>query len=185
MEDQKIVKLLWERAEAALEALARKFGRRLHTLAMNILSNPRDAEETVNNTYLAVWNTVPPKQPEPLTGYVLKTGRNLSLDKLKYNAAEKRNSRYDVSLEELEGCIPGGCLEETVEARELGQVIDRFVSTLSADNRALFLRRYWFGDEVSAIARDLNLRPNTATVRLGRMRMELRDYLIKEGYGYE
>lgn len=185
MEDKKIVKLLWERAEAALDALAHKFGKRLHSLAMNILGNHRDAEETVNDTYLAVWNAIPPKKPDPLAGFVLKTGRNISLDKLKYNTAEKRSSRYDVSLDELAGCIPGSCLEETVEARELGRAIDGFVSTLNADNRALFLRRYWFGDEVRDIARDLNLQPNTATVRLGRMRMQLREYLIKEGYGYE
>lgn len=185
MEDKKILRLLWERAESALEALAKKFGNRLMSMAMNLLGNRQDAEETVNDTYLAVWNAVPPKQPDPLSGFVLKTGRNISLDRLKYNTAEKRSSRYDVSLDELAGCIPGPCFEDKVEARELGRAIDAFLGTLNADSRALFLRRYWFGDEVKDIARDLNLRPNTATVRLGRIRMQLREYLIKEGYGYE
>lgn len=185
MDDRKILKLLWERAEAALEALAKKFGGRLMALAMNILEDRRDAEEAVSDTYLAVWNCVPPKKPDPLAGFVLKTGRNISLDRLKYNAAEKRRSRYDLSLDELENCIPGPCLEDAVEARELGAAIDSFVGTLSPDNRALFLRRYWFGDEVRDIARDLNLRPNTAAVRLERIRNSLKDHLIKEGYDHE
>ena len=69
-----------------------------------------------------------------------------------------------------------------MEARELGLAINRFLRTVSADNRTLFLRRYWFGDSVQAIAKDLGLRENAASVRLGRIRMQLREHLIKEGY---
>jgi len=185
MEDQKILKLLWQRAESAIDALAKKFGKRLMSIAMNILGVHQDAEEAVNDTYLAVWNTIPPKKPEPLAGYVYKTGRNISLDKLKYNTAQKRDGRYDASIEELASCIPGPALEDTVEARELGLAINRFLTTLNADNRALFLRRYWFGDSVKDIAKDFHLRQNTASVRLGRLRMQLRAFLVKEGYGYE
>lgn len=182
MEDKKIIRLLWQRAETAIEALAKRFGRRLLATARNILGSFQDAEESVNDTYLAVWNTIPPKKPDPLAGYVYKTGRNISLDRLKYNRAEKRDGRYDVSIDELANCIPAAALEETVDALELGRAINRFLGTLNADNRALFLRRYWFGDEVKEIAGDLNLRPNAASVRLGRLRMQLREYLIREGY---
>lgn len=182
MEDQRIIRLLRVRAEIAIEALARKFGKRLMAIAMNILGIYQDAEESVNDTYLAVWNTVPPNEPDPLAGYVYATGRNVSLNRLKYLTAEKRDGRYDVSIDELANCIPAPALEETVEARELGAAINRFLGTISRDNRALFLRRYWFGDDVKAIAKDLNLRPNAASVRLGRIRMQLREFLIKEGY---
>lgn len=185
MEDQKIVKLLWQRAESAIEALAQKFGKRLMSIAMNILGVRQDAEESVNDTYLAVWNTVPPKKPDPLAGYVYATGRNISLDRLKYNTAEKRDNRYDLSIDELANCIPAPALEETVEAKELGLAINRFLGTLRADDRALFLRRYWFGDPVRQIARDLGMRENTASVRLGRLRMQLRRHLVEEGYGHE
>ena len=185
MDDQTITKLLWQRAEHAIEALAQRFGNRLMAIAMNILGVRQDAEETVNDTYLAVWNTVPPKKPDPLAGYVYATGRNLSLDRLKYITAQKRDSRYDASIDELANCIPAPALEETVEARELGLAINRFLGTVSADNRALFLRRYWFGDPVQAIAKDLGLRENAASVRLGRLRMQLREYLMKEGYVHE
>ena len=182
MEDQKILKLLWQRAENAIDALAQKFGKRLFSIAMNILGVYQDTEEAVNDTYLAVWNTVPPKKPEPLAGYVYATGRNISLDRLKYNAAEKRNSRYDLSIDELADCIPAPALEETVDARELGLAINRFLGTISAENRVLFLRRYWFGDSVQEISKDLGLRENAASVRLGRIRMQLREHLMKEGY---
>lgn len=182
MDDQKIIKLLWERTERAIEVLVKRFGKRLMLTAMNILGVYQDAEEAVNDTYLAVWNSIPPKKPDPLAGFVYKTGRNISLDRLKYNMAEKRWGRYDASIDELENCIPSAALEENVDARELGRAINSFLGTLSRDNRALFLRRYWFGDEVKEIAKDLNLRPNAASVRLGRMRMQLREYLIKEGY---
>ena len=88
------------------------------SIALNILGIPQDAEEAVNDTYLAVWNTVPPKSPDPLAGYVYKTVRNISLDKLKYNSAEKRNGRYDLSIDELAECIPSAALDEQVEALE-------------------------------------------------------------------
>lgn len=185
MEDRKIIELLFARAESALEALSAKFGRRLMAIAMNILGIHQDAEEAVNDTYLAVWNAVPPKRPDPLSGYVYSTGRNISLDKLKYNTAQKRDGRYDESIEELANYIPARALDETVDARELGREINKFLGTLSAENRALFLRRYWFGDGVRDIAHSLGLRPNTAASRLARMRAQLKTFLVKEGYADE
>lgn len=185
MDDKNILRLLLERAENGIDALARRYGKRLMSIAKNILGVYQDAEEAVNDTYLAVWNTVPPKEPDPLSGYVYRTGRNISLDKLKYNTAAKRDGRYDVPIDELTDCIPAPALEDSVEVYELGNAINRFLKTQSRDNRVLFLRRYWFGDSVKDIARDLNLRQNAASVRLGRMRLQLQDFLVKEGFGNE
>ena len=182
MEDSKIIQLLWDRAENALEAVARRFGARLYQTAMNILGSFQDAEESVNDTYLAVWNTIPPKKPNPLAGFVYKIGRNNALNRMRSNLAQKRNNTYDLSLEELEGCIPGPALEAQLDARELGRLIDRFLDTLSPENRHIFLRRYWFGDGVNQIAKSFSLSQNTVSVRLRRMREGLRTYLIKEGY---
>ena len=182
MDDRKILFLLWNRVEGAIEAMARKYGRRLYQTARNILDIHEDAEESVNDTYLAVWNAVPPVRPDPLEGYVYRTGRNIALDRLKFLTAEKRCSRYDASLDELEACIPTCWLEETVDAIWLGRAINRYLGTLNSTNRSIFLRRYWYGDDVKTIARDLELRANTVTVRLSRMRSALRDYLEKEGY---
>ena len=185
MEDKRIIQLLWDRAEQAIDALAKKYGPRLLTTARNILGNIQDAEESVNDTYWAVWNCIPPKHPDPLAGFVLKTGRNLALKRYRTNTAQKRRGNYDLSLEELAGCIPGPALEETVEARELGRAIDAFLASQSRDNRVIFLRRYWFGDSVTDIARTLGLSPNAVSVRLSRTRSALREHLNKEGYHYE
>ena len=182
MEGQKIIKLLFGRSEAALTALAKRFGQRLHQTAMSILGSFRDAEETVNDTYLAVWNTIPPAKPDPLAPFVYKIGRNTALNRLRSNLAQKRNGTYDLPLDELAGAIPGSALEEQVEARELGRAIDAYLDTLSYENRNIFLRRYWFGDSVKAIAKAFSLTQNTVSVRLSRMRSGLRTYLIKEGY---
>ena len=185
MEDKRIIQLLWDRTELALEILAQKFGRRLLTTARNILGNLQDAEESVSDTYWAVWNSIPPKNPDPLAGFVFKTGRNLALKRYRANSAQKRRGDYDLSLDELAGCIPAPALEETVEARDLGRAIDAFLDTLPRNSRVIFLRRYWFGDSVKNIARQLGISANTVSVRLSRTRSALREHLIKEGYYHE
>lgn len=93
-----------------------------------------------------------------------------------------RGSAYDLSLDELAGCIPDESVWETLDARELGRSIDRFLGTVSKENRSLFLRRYWFGDSVKQIAKDSGIREGTVSVRLSRIRSALKDYLYKEGY---
>jgi RNA polymerase sigma-70 factor (ECF subfamily) len=150
-------------------------------MAKNILSSHQDAEECVNDTYLAIWNVIPPKRPEPLAPFVYRTGRNIALNRLRANTALKR-SAYEVSLDELSGCIAGPDLWETVDARELGRQINAFLATISRENRVIFLRRYWFGDSVKDIAADLQLSENTVSVRLSRLRDKLRSYLSQEGF---
>ena len=182
MDDALIVQLLWQRLERGITEMTKKFGKRLYRTAMNVLGRHEDAEESVSDTYLAIWNAVPPKQPDPLSGFVYQTGRHIALDRLRHLTAEKRDGRYDVSIDELAECIPSGALEEQVEARELGWAINAFLGRLNPDNRAIFLRRYWYGDSVREIARDLEMRSNSVTVRLKRLRMQLREFLLKEGY---
>lgn len=182
MDDKKILALLWQRAEQALIALAQRFGAGLHRLAMNILSNQSDAEEAVNDTYLALWNAIPPEKPDPLTAYVYRVGKNIALKKHRDLTAQKRDSRYDVSLDELSGCLAGCSLEEEWQARELGRAIDRFLGLQTQQNRIIFLRRYWFGDSVKEIASLYALSPGAVSVRLSRLRDDLKEYLTKEGF---
>ncbi len=185
LEDKKIVQLLFERAENAISELNIRFGRQLYRIACNILENTQDAEECTNDTYLALWNAIPPVSPEPLAPYVYRTGRNIALKRLHRETAQKRNSRYDVSLEELSDCLPGENVEQTMDAKELGRAIDRFLDLKSRENSYIFLRRYWFGDDVKEIAKELQMQENAVFVRLNRMRSSLKEYLKKEGYLYE
>lgn len=181
MDSTNILNQLWNRAEGAIEALSLAYGQRLYLTALNILGSPQDAEECVADTYLAVWNAIPPKRPDPLSAFVYKVGRNTALNRLRINQAQKRDSSYDVSLDELAGCLPGPGMEDQLDARELGRAIDKFLSTLNADNRVIFLRRYWFGDSVKDIATFSKLSENVVSVRLNRIRSKLKEYLIKEG----
>ncbi len=185
MEDKKIVKLLFARAENAINELCKRYGKQLHHIAYNILENHLDAEECTNDTYLALWNAIPPVSPDPLAPYVYRTGRNTALKRLHRDTAKKRDSRYDVSLEELNDCLPGGDVEQIIDARELGRAMDKFLKSKSRESRYIFIRRYWFGDSVGEIARTLKMQENAVSVRLNRMRTSLKDYLKKEGYHYE
>lgn len=181
MEDQKIVELYWERSETAISETQKKYGRYCHYIAYQILYSDQDAEECVNDTYLAVWNSIPPNRPEPLQPYVCRIGRNIALNRLRSAAAQKR-SGYVISLEELSGCIPAPCRDD---GKALGRAMDAWLDTLNIESRVIFLRRYWFGDSVKDIAAAFKMKENAVSVRLSRLRDSLKAYLIKEGYYYE
>ena len=182
MEDRQIVRLFLQRAEGAIAAVAGKYGARLTALATNILRDHRDADEAVSDTYLALWNTIPPQEPDPLSAYSYRICRNTALNKYRANTARMRDGSYDLSLEELAECIPDTPLEETLTARELGRAIDTFLTKQSRDSRVIFLRRYWFGDSVKEIAKTLGMKEGAVSARLSRTRSALSLYLIKEGY---
>ena len=181
MDDRHLVALLLRRAESALTQIEETYGRRLYAIAMNILADPRDAEEAVNDTYLALWNTVPPAQPDPLSAYACRILKNIAMTRLRRERARCRDSRYLVSLDELAECVGRETLEDTVRIKALGQAINAFLGTVSRENRVIFLRRHWFGDSIPEIARNFGYTENTVSVRLSRTRSKLKAYLIKEG----
>lgn len=176
-----ITKLLWQRSEKALTELAKQFGRRLYQTALNIIGIREDAEESVSDTYMAVWSVIPPKKPEPLAPFVYRVGRNIALNRARANAAQKRCG-YDLPLDELAECIAGPDLWETLDARALGRAMDAFLDTQTRDTRVIFLRRYWFGDSVKDIARAMGMGENAVSVRLHRTREQLKAYLTEEGF---
>lgn len=106
MEDSKIIELFFERSEQAIAELSYKYGGVCRKIAFNILNNLQDVEECVNDTYLEAWNSIPPQNPNPLVTYICKITRNIALKKYRYNTAKRRNGFYDISLSELEECIP-------------------------------------------------------------------------------
>lgn len=183
MEDSKIIDLFFERSEQAIMELSTKYGAYCHKVAINILNNTLDAEECVNDAYLGAWNTIPPQRPNPLLTYICRIVRNLSITKYHANTAVKRNSFYDVALDELEGCLADfTTVEDEVAAKELSYVLDNFLGTLNQDDRVMFVRRYWYADSISEIAERFHISSNNASVRLSRIREKLKTYLKKEGY---
>ena len=183
LEDSKIISLFFERSEQAIEELDRKHGLAVNKTAANILNDRLDVEECVNDTYLRVWNDIPPHVPNPLAGYVCRIARNLAVNRYHANNAEKRKSNYDLVLDEMEECIPSNVSVETdYEAKELTAAINRFLAALGKEDRFLFVRRYWYADSVSDLAAMTNGNANRISVRLFRLREKLRNSLMKEGF---
>ena len=182
MEDSKIIDLLFERSEQAIEALDRQFGPLVKKTASNILRNGQDVEECANDTWLAVWNSVPPRRPEPLGSYVCRIARNLAVSRLRTKTAAKRDGGFELVLDELAECVPSGTnLERELEARELLAAVNRFLSALEYDDRFVFVRRYWYADSVRDIAAAMRVKENQVSLRLFRIREKLRKKLQKEG----
>lgn len=183
MDDCEIVNMYLARLERAIEETDRKYGSAGRSIAMNILGNREDAEECVNDAYMVAWNTIPPQKPDPFRTYLFRIVRNRALAKYHFNTAKKRNSHYDMALEELEGCISTPfSVEEALEAKELSTILDRFLAIQDQKTRVIFVRRYWFGDPVALIAAKLSMKPNAVSVHLNRTRAKLRAFLRKEGY---
>lgn len=182
LDDRKIIELFFERSEQAIIELSNKYGSVCTKVAYNILNNRQDAEECVNDAYLGTWNTIPPQNPNPLLSYVSRIVRNLAIKKYHANTAEKRNSIYDVALDELDNCIPSATsVEDEMDAIEVAKRIDMFLETLDKDNRILFVRRYWHADSIDDLARLFATSSHNVSVRLFRTREKLKKYLIQKG----
>lgn len=183
LEDSKIIELFFARAEQAIGELSAKYGAVCKRIARNILKNDLDAEECVNDTYLAAWNTIPPQKPDPLKAYIFRIVRNISIAKYHANTSLKRNSFYDAALEELEDCLAASItVEQEAAANELSKQIDCFLATLDEESQMLFVRRYWYSDGIPDLAAMFHISNNNVSVRLSRIRSKLRIYLQKEGY---
>ena len=182
MTDEDIIDLFFERSEQAIWALNEKHGSAVNRVALNILGDPEDAEECVNDTWLGAWNSIPPQRPSPLRTYVCRIAHNLAVTRWYANTARKRDGRYDLALDELAECVPNReGVEDVAAARELARIIDRFLDTLSYEDRFLFMRRYWYADPLPEAARMAGMRYSTAAVRLHRVREKLKKQLMKEG----
>lgn len=182
MDDSKIIELFFERSEQAIIELSNKYGAICSKVADNILNNRLDSEECVNDAYLGVWNTIPPQRPNPLLSYVCRIVRNLALKKYHENTAQKRNSNYDVALDEIADCIPASfSVEDEIMAKEAAGVIDDFLETLDQQSRIMFIRRYWHADSIEEIAILFHKNKHYISVRLSRIRKALRQHLRKKG----
>ena len=184
MEDREIVQLYWDRDEAAIKESSLKYGAYCRSISRNILGSWEDAEEVVNDTWLKAWNAIPPKKPSILSVFLGRITRNLSFDIYRREHREKRGGhQIDLVLDELAECLSATeTPESTFDAQELARAINAFLQTLESDDRALFMRRYFFGDSVSDAAKQLSLSRTVASVRLYRLRQRMRDRLLKGGF---
>lgn len=183
LEDGQIIELYWNRAEAAISATAAKYSRFLHAISLRIVRNPEDADECVNDTYLRTWNSIPPTRPQVLKAYLGTIVRNLSLDC--YNrrfAARRQAGEFTLLLSELEECIPASkTLEEAYEDQEIADSISHFLQKLSAEKQKIFIRRYYYCEDIKEIAARYGYSESKVKSALFDTRKKLKKYLEKEG----
>jgi len=181
--DNEIIALYVERSESAIDETAKQYNTYCTTIAMNILQNREDADECVNDTYMKLWNTIPPERPKPFSTYIGRIVRNLSLKKAKMQNAQKRGGgAVDVLLSEVELCVPSAHnVENEVMASDLTQEIERFMAIIKEEDAAYFLCRYWRFESVSTIAKKHSVGVSKVKVSLHRTRKKLKTYLEERG----
>lgn len=184
MEDHAIIELYFARADNAIAETAEKYGHYCHTIAYNITEDPQDSEECVNDTYLRAWNAMPPTRPNSLSAFLGRIVRNLSLDCVRRKLAEKRAAeKMEMIREELWDCLPAE--SDTAKVADdlvLAEIINRFLTSLPAQTRSIFLRRYWYFSSVKEIAADYHMSESKIKMMMMRAREALRAELEKEGF---
>ncbi|MCH5198770.1 MAG: sigma-70 family RNA polymerase sigma factor [Oscillospiraceae bacterium] len=182
MDDITIMGMILAREETVINEIQIKYGEYMKAIALNILGDPLDAEECLNDALLALWNKVPDAKPESLKAYAAKTIRNTAINKLKAkNALKRAGTDADKVFEELENILPAmTSAEDEYIQNETGRLINRFLAELPVRDRNIFLRRYFFAESISLIADDLRLREGNVRLILSRTRIKLKKYLAKE-----
>ncbi len=184
MQDEKIVELYFQRDESAIAYTQEKYDGYLYKIAYNILTSAEDSKESVNDTYLAAWNSIPPHRPGILSTYLGKLTRRISIDIFrKRNRIKRQGSEYALSLTELSECISDkNTPESEYEIKMLGEAINAYLSTISAESRNIFIGRYYFLDSVKDVARYCGISESKVKTSLHRTRKGLGEYLKKEGF---
>lgn len=198
MDDNRIIELLFERAETALDEVFHKYSGLYKGIIREVLSDERDVDECSNDVLLAVWNSVPPNKPKSLPAYICKIARRIGIDRLRYNTRQKRNTGYTVILSELEDCLP----EEAMSDHSLNNVnigingknchngerneiiravLSDFVRKLDPETQVLFIRRYVYLETVKGLAERFGMDENYVSVKLYRVRKKLKKVFEKEG----
>lgn len=181
MEDTKIIELYWMRNEDAIAETEAAYGRRLRRLANRILGNSEDAEESVSDTYMKTWETIPPKRPTYFYAFIASICRHLSFHKVDWNQAAKRNAEVVTLTQEMELCIPDTSRDRELEAKEIGKALNAFLEDLPQQTRMIFLRRYWHVDTIAEIAQRYGITESKVKMQLSRTRAKLCTYLEQEG----
>ena len=184
MNDSQIVSMYWERNEKAVEETQKKYGSFCYSVAYSILCNEEDAKESVNDTYLDAWNSIPPHKPSVLSAFLGKITRRISIDKWRNkNAARRGGGQITDTLDELAECIPdSNGVEKQLEEKALNETINSFIKSLPEKEQKIFICRYWYLDSIKSISEQFGFSQSKVTSMLFRTREKLRKILMEEGF---
>ena len=181
MDDLRIIELYFARDEQAIKETDVKYGKLCHSIAYNILNNNEDSEECVNDTYIGVWNAIPPTRPNSFMAFLCKITRNVSLKRIEAMARQKRSQATMVSLDDLAEILPDESIRENISNDNLTELISDFLRKEKADVRNVFIRKYYFFDSIGDIAKQYGFTQSKVKNMLYHTRNKLKEYLIKEG----
>ena len=181
MDDLRIIELYFERNELAIKETDAKYGKLCHGIAYNVLQNHEDSEECVNDTYIGVWNAIPPTRPNNFMSFVCKIARNLSLKRLEFINRKKRRAEVLLSLDELAAVLPDERYAPGVSDEDVGKLIGKFLRTQKEEVRNVFIRKYFFFDSIADIAERFGFSESKVKNMLFHTRNKLKDHLINEG----
>ena len=179
MQDSEIIEHLWRRLENAILEVKEKYHKLCMKVSNSITMNIMDAEECVSDSYLKLWNAIPPNRPDCLKAFLLRIVKNTAIDRLRKNKSRMRGCELMTVYEELSHCIADGSHIGMPE--ELQEILNAFLEKLNADSRRVFMKRYWYTLSISEIAEEEGLKESTIKMRLLRMRDKLKSELEKEG----
>ena len=183
MEDQEIIRQFNSRDEEAIRSCEQEYGRYLRKIAVNILSDRRDAEEVLSDSLLQAWNRIPPENPENLLSYLTVITRTNAIDLFRRNHAEKRRALAEAQpISEIEEIVSGSLPEEIVDGKLLSERISRFLKGEKRDARICFVLRYFYMDSITDIRKSTGFSAARIKTLLFRTRKKLREVLEKEGY---
>lgn len=186
MNDSQIIQLYFRRSERAIAETAAQYGSYCHAIAYNILKSHQDSEECVSDTYLTVWNRIPPEKPQCFSAYLGKITRNLSIDRWrKSHAAKRGRGQLSLAVEEMDHTLASPeDPEQTLLQSELADLINTFLSQLPDTERRVFVCRYFYLDAISDICRQFGFGQSKVKSMLLRTRKKLKTYLSEQG-GYD
>lgn len=183
MTEKDIIAQFLSRDEKAVENTKKYYGGIVRRCIAKVLAEKNDIEECENDTYLRVWNLIPPDKPENFAAYIRKVARYMALSLLK-KKDKGNNISIEESYEELGESIISKTAgpEEQLEAAELARAISAFLAGKSKEKRVMFVKRYWYYESVKNIASEMEISETNVTTVLARLRNELKEELIRQGY---
>lgn len=182
MDDKKIIELFWRRNEDAIKETKKKYGNYCFTIANNILSCNEDSEECVMDTYIRLWNTIPPERPNCFSTFIGRITRNIAIDSYFKKKANKRFSNVQMAFDEISECLPDPDSDfSPADEIALKDAVNGFLESLNPKMRVIFMRRYWYFSSIKDIARDYGFSESDVKVSLMRAREKFREHLIKDG----
>lgn len=183
LSDDEIVELYWERNEQAIKETERKYSHFLFKIAHNILNDRNDCEECQNDTYVGIWNAIPPTRPTVFQAFIARIIRNIAINRYK-DKMRKKNipSEFTTSFEDLYDSLCSiETVEEKIEAAEVGRIISEYVRSLSKQQQYIFVGRFYMSDSIDNIAKDLGITSSSVYKAIDRIKKGLRAYLQGKG----